>query len=125
MIRRLLANAAALAVATYLLHGITVSGSGLLAQGATLLAVSLIFGLLNVLVKPVLRVVSCPITCLTLGLFVFVINAVMLVLTSWVCGTVGVGFHVDGWWSAFWGSIIVSVVSALVGGIAQGAKQKD
>lgn len=108
-ILRLLINAAALWVATKIVPGVTHSGDGL-----TLLAVALVFGLLNALVRPVLAFLSCPLLILTLGLFTFVINAIILMLTSALSSSLGIGFHVDGFWSAFLGALVVSLVSILL-----------
>lgn len=106
---RLLINAAALWIATLLVPGITASR-----DPVTFLAVALVFGLLNALVGPLLRVLTCPLMILTLGLFTFVINAVILLLTSALAARFGLGFHVAGFWSAFWGALVVSIVSVLL-----------
>jgi putative membrane protein len=76
-----------------------------------MLVVGLIFGLVNTFVTPVVKLLSLPFILLTLGLLIFVINALMLLLTSWIAGLLGVGFHVDGFWTAVWGAIIVSIAS--------------
>ena len=106
---RLLINAAALWVATKIVPGVTHTGDGL-----TLLAVALVFGILNALLRPVLAFLSCPFLILTLGLFTFVINAIILLLTSALSSSLGIGFHVDGFWSAFLGALVVSLVSVLL-----------
>ncbi|HYK42563.1 MAG TPA: phage holin family protein [Thermoanaerobaculia bacterium] len=106
---RLLINAAALWIATRLVPGITASP-----DPVTFLTVALVFGLLNALVGPLLRVLTCPLMILTLGLFTFVINALILLLTSSLAGRFGLGFHVAGFWSAFWGALVVSIVSVLL-----------
>ncbi|HEY6052098.1 MAG TPA: phage holin family protein [Thermoanaerobaculia bacterium] len=106
---RLLINAAALWIATRIVPGITASP-----DPVTFLAVALVFGLLNALVGPLLRILTCPLMILTLGLFTFVINAVILMLTSSLAGRFGLGFHVAGFWSAFWGALVVSIVSVLL-----------
>ena len=106
---RLLINAAALWVATKIVPGVTHSGSA-----GSLLLVALVFGLLNALVRPILALLSCPLLILTLGLFTFVINAVILLLTSALSGSLGIGFHVDGFWAAFLGALVVTVVSILL-----------
>jgi len=111
---RLVANAAALAVATWLLAGIRLTAQGTGDQVLVLLVVALVFGLVNAVVKPVFTAVTACIVLLTLGLFLLVVNALMLLLTSWLAGIVGVGWHVDGFWSALVGSVIVSVVSFLL-----------
>ena len=113
-ILRLLANAAALAAATWLLSGITLTAPTTGSKILALLIVALIFGVLNALVKPIFKLVTAPIVLLTLGLFLIVINACMLLLTSWLAGKVGLGWEVDGFWVAVIGAIIVSIVSFLV-----------
>jgi putative membrane protein len=106
---RLLANTAALWVASYLLAGISYTGSW-----PGLLGVALVFGVVNAFIAPVLKVLSLPVQVLTLGLFTFVINALMLMLTSWLAQSLGIAFAVDGFWSALLGALIVSVVSGIL-----------
>jgi putative membrane protein len=106
---RLLINAAALWIATRLVSGISATS-----DAVTFLAVALVFGFLNALVRPLLALLTCPLMILTLGLFTFVINALILWLTSAAAARVGLGFHVDGFWPAFWGAIVVSIVSVLL-----------
>ena len=106
---RLLINAAALWAAIQLVDGIEHRGSWW-----SLLFVALVFGLLNASIKPLLKLLSLPIIILTLGLFLFVINALMLLLTGWVSGLFNLGFHVDGFWDAFLGGLIVTVVSLVL-----------
>ena len=114
LILRLLANAAALAVATFLLSGITLTATTTGQKVFALLVVALIFGVLNALVKPIFALVTAPLLLLTLGLFLIVINACMLLLTSWVADRVDLGWHVSGFWVAVFGALIVSVVSFLL-----------
>jgi putative membrane protein len=106
---RLLINAAALWVAVQLVPGIRFDG-----HWSLLLAVALVFGVLNAVVRPVLKLLTLPLLILTLGLFTFVINALMLRLTSWVSGLLDLGFHVEGFWAAFLGALVVSVVSLML-----------
>ena len=108
---RLVANAAALAVATWLLAGIQLTAAGTGDKVLVLLVVALIFGIVNAIVKPVFTLVTACLVLLTLGLFLLVINALMLLLTSWVATRIGVGWYVDSFETALLGSIIVSVVS--------------
>lgn len=108
-IGRLIANAAALWVASYLLAGISYVGSW-----PGLLGVALVFGVVNTFIAPVLKVLSLPVQVLTLGLFTFVINALMLMLTGWLATRVGIQFTVDGFVPALLGSLIVSVVSGIL-----------
>ena len=98
-------SAVALAVAAWLIGGIRYDSLG------ALLLAAVIFGLVNAFIKPVLAFVTCPLILLTLGLFTLVINALMMGLTSWVAEQIGVGFHVDSFRDAFFGAIIVSIVS--------------
>ena len=108
---RLVANAAALAVATWLLAGIQLTAVGTGDKVLVLLVVALIFGIVNAVVKPVFTAATACIVLLTLGLFLVVINALMLLLTSWLATRIGIGWYVDGFWTALLGSVIVSVVS--------------
>jgi putative membrane protein len=70
-----------------------------------------VLGLVNIFIRPVLKVLSCAFIILTVGLFMLVINAFLLWFSSWICLQIGVGFFVQWPWGAFWGSIIVSLVS--------------
>ena len=106
---RLLINAAALWVAIQLVDGIEHHGSWW-----SLLLVSFVFGLLNTSIRPLLKLLSLPIIILTLGLFILVINALMLRMTSWLSGLLNLGFTVDGFWDAFLGGLIVSIVSLVL-----------
>jgi putative membrane protein len=114
LIIRLLANAVALAAASWLVSGITLQGATTSRRVLTLLIVAAIFGIVNAIVKPVVKVLSFPLLILTLGLLTFVINAVMLLLTSWITGKLDVQFHVDGFWAALFGALIISVVGMII-----------
>jgi len=76
-----------------------------------LLAVALLFGVVNAVLRPILTVLSCPLVLLTLGLFTLVINGVMLVATARLASLWHLGFRVDGFWPAFWGGLVVGMVS--------------
>jgi len=108
---KVVVNAAALAVAAWLLAGISVRDGRVGQQLLTILLVGLVFGLVNAVVRPVVTILSLPFILLTLGLLIFVINALMLLLTSWLSGKIGLGFHVDGFWTALLGALVVTVVS--------------
>ena len=103
---RLVINALALWVATQVVNGITFKGDWLLLVG-----VSLVFGVLNIVVRPVLKLLTLPFFFITLGLFTFVLNAFMLWLTGMVSMALGFGFYVDGPGAALVGGLVVSVVS--------------
>jgi putative membrane protein len=114
LVVKLLVNAVALGVAIWLLAGITLRGSSTTARIITLLVVAAIFAVINSFVRPLAKLLSLPFIVLTLGLLIFVINALMLLLTSWISGGLNLAFHVDGFWTALVGSLIVSVVSWLL-----------
>ena len=103
---RLLINAAALWAATQLVSGITYTG-----DGVSLLGVALVFGVLNVLIKPILFLISLPFVILTLGLFTLVLNALMLLLTASASDALGLGFSVAGFVPALKGALVVTIVS--------------
>ena len=106
---RLLVNAAALWVATRVVPGVTYSG-----ELVPLLGVALVFGIVNAFIRPVAKLLALPLIILTLGLFALIVNGLMLWLTSSLSETLGLGFHVSGFWSAFFGALVVSIVSALL-----------
>jgi putative membrane protein len=106
---RWLITAVAIFAAVKLLPGLRFDGTWL-----QLGLVALIFGLLNALVRPVLKFLTCPLIILTLGLFTLIINAVMLLLTAAAAETFGIRFRIADFWSAFLGALIISVVSFLL-----------
>ncbi|MFJ8635031.1 phage holin family protein [Streptomyces sp. NPDC093568] len=106
-----IANAGALAVAVWLLDKITLTGDSTGKKIGTLLLVALIFGVVNFLVKPVVKLLSLPLLILTLGLFTLIVNALMLLLTSWFADKLDLSFHVEGFWTAVLGGLIISIVS--------------
>jgi putative membrane protein len=111
---RLVINAVALLITAWIIPGIHLAAAGPHPHRndwITLLIVALIFGLVNAVIRPILIVLSLPIEILTLGLFTLVINAFMLLLTSWIAQRLGVGFRVDGFVTALIGSVIISIVS--------------
>jgi len=114
LILRLLITAAALFVATALVHGIQLLAGTTLAKVTTLVVVALIFGVVNAVLKPIVKTVGCVFYILTLGLIGLVVNALLFLLTSWVAGKLHEPFHITGFWPAFWGAIIVGVVSWLL-----------
>lgn len=99
-------NAAALWVAAYFLNGLDFNGTIL-----QLLLVAAVFGVVNSLLRPLLTVLTCPLIVLTLGIFMLVINALMLLITGWLSARWGLGFTVDGFWPAFWGGLVIGMVS--------------
>ena len=112
---RVLASAAALAVATAVVPGIELRTASLASKILTLIGVALIFGVVNAVLKPIVKTVGCLFYVLTLGLVGLVVNALLLWLTSWLAGKLHLPFHITGFWPAFWGGIIVGVVGWLLG----------
>jgi putative membrane protein len=106
---RLLVNAAALWVATRLVPGVSFDGGAL-----PFLGVALVFGVVNAFIRPLLKILTFPLILVTLGLFALVVNGLMLWLTSSLSASLGLGFHVSGFWAAFWGAIVVSVTSLIL-----------
>jgi putative membrane protein len=103
---RWLINAVALYIAAALVPGIVRSG-----DWVSLAMVALVFGVINALLGPVLKFLSCPLILLSLGVFTVVINAALLLLTSSLSDSLNLGFHVNGFWPAFLGAILISIVS--------------
>ena len=122
---RLIVTALATAVAVWLVPGITLTSSDLANKVLTLLGVAALFGLVNGVVAPLVKGLRTCFIILTLGVALLVINALMLMLTSWLAGALGLGFDVDGFWAAFWGAIIISVVGALLGGLLGSTRSGD
>lgn len=106
---RWLINAVALYAAVWIVPGINYLG-----EWTGILWLALIIGLLNALVRPLLKFLTCPLIILTLGLFTLVINTAMFMLTSSIGQSLGIGLSVDGFWSALLGSLVMSVVSIVM-----------
>lgn len=116
---RVIVVAVSLWVATLLVGGIRIGtdvnpASTTASTIGTLVVVAIIFGLVNAVLKPIIMVLGCPLYILTLGLISFVVNALLLWLVGWIAGTLSLPFAVDGFWSAFWGAIIIGIVSFLL-----------
>ena len=114
---RVLVSALALGAAAWLFDGIEVVGTDTTEQALTLLGVALIFGLVNAIVAPVVKLLSLPFIILTLGLLLLLINGLMLWLTSEIAQGLDLGFRVDGFWTTVLGAIVISIVSAVLGAI--------
>lgn len=116
-VARTVINGIALWVAAWLIDGIHFGTTGDTWETVKIVAiVALIFGLLNAFVRPIVKLLSMPFIILTLGLFVFIVNAVMLQLTSWVAGKLDLAFHVDHFfWDAVLGALVITVVSMVLG----------
>jgi putative membrane protein len=118
---RLIINAVALLVTAWIVPGIRLGAAGphpTKHDWATLLIAALIFGVVNVVIRPIIVVLSRPLEISTLGLFTFVINAFILLLTSWIAQGMGVGLRVDGFLPALVGALIITIVSFVLSRVA-------
>ena len=105
-ILQILVNAAALWVAVFIVPGLSWSGG----EWWKFLLVAVAFSLINTYIKPILRIITIPISIITLGLFLLVINALLLLLLDAISKQLSLGFNVDGFWAALLGSIVISIV---------------
>ena len=110
LLMRILIVAVALGIAHLLISGIELRGGSTWSKIGTLIAVALIFGIVNAVIKPIVKTVGCLFYVLTLGLIGLVVNGLLLWLCSWVAGKLSLPFHITGFWPAFWGAIIVGIV---------------
>ena len=112
-------NAVALAAAVLIFDGIGFTGSSGWDEVAdnvwALLFVALILGIVNSFVSPIIKFLSIPFIIITLGLFLLVINALMLLFTEWLAGLFDIDFYVDGFWNAVGGAIVITIVTWIVG----------
>ncbi len=112
---RLVIGAVALWVTSLVVPGIELTGGSGWENALTVLVVAFIFGVVNAVLKPIIHVVGCVFYVLTLGLFALVVNALLFLLTDWIAGLFDLPFAIDGFWPAFWGAIVMAVVSWLLG----------
>jgi putative membrane protein len=117
---RWLINAAGLYAASQLVPGIYFEG-----DWRVLLAVAFVFGLVNALLRPLLALLTCPLIILTLGLFTLVLNAVLLLIASALAQALGLPYGVDGFGPAFWGALVISLVSLAASLLIGGERDKD
>jgi|SRR3990172_2937359 len=108
-ILRWVVNAIALYLAVYLVPGVNLEGGWV-----SIIWLALIFGLINAFLRPLLKLLTCPLIILTLGLFTLLINTFLFWLTSQVGQAFGIGFTIDGFWPAFLGGLVVTVVSVIM-----------
>lgn len=109
---RLAVSAVALWISTLFLKGITLGQVGTMKKIGVLLAVAAIFGLVNAVLRPIIKMVGCGVYVLTLGLAALVVNGLLFLLTSWIAGRLGLPFHVDRFWpTAVVGALLVSIIS--------------
>jgi putative membrane protein len=108
IIIRWIITAIAIFLTAWLLPGINITSSN---GFVTVALVAVILGFLNAVVRPILAILSCGCIVATMGLFMLVINAFVLWLTGWVAAQLNIGFQVEGFWPALWGSIVISIIS--------------
>ncbi len=109
---RLLITAFSLWLATVLIDGIELTTDSLGQKAITLIAVAAIFGIVNAILRPLIKTVGCGLYVLTLGLIAVVVNGLLFLLTSWIAGELDLPFHVDNFWpSAVFGALLVGIVS--------------
>jgi putative membrane protein len=123
LVLRVLVVAAALGVAHLAISGIELRGGSDWSKAGTLIVVALIFGVVNAVIKPVVKTVGCAFYVLTLGLIGLVVNGLLLWLCSYVAGELSLPFHITGFWPAFWGAIIVGVISWLLTLLLDGSRK--
>jgi putative membrane protein len=118
---RLVINALALWIAIELIPGLTFEGSNV-----SLFIIAFIFGLVNALVRPIIILLTCPLVVLTLGLFILVVNTIMLSLTIWLSGpeVFDLGLRSSGFWATFLGAIVISVVSGIITGLIKDEREE-
>ncbi len=114
LLLRILITAVALGVAAWLIPGIQVGGASDAKKALTLVVIALIFGVVNAVLKPIIKTIGCLFYILTLGLIGLVVNGLLLWLCSWIAGKLSLPFHITGFWAAFWGAIIVGLVAWLL-----------
>jgi putative membrane protein len=119
----LVVNALGVGAAVWLFDGITLAGADTRNDKIlTLLVVGAIFGVVTSVVRPIVNLLALPLIILTLGLMLFVTNALMLLLTSEVADGLDLHFHVDGFWTAVFGSIVISIASTIVAAVLPSAE---
>jgi len=114
LIIRFVVNGIALWIAALIVDGIDIEASTTTGEVLTVLAIAAVFAVVNIVVRPIVQILSLPLYVITLGLFTFVVNALMLLLTSWIADLLDVPFHVDGFWAALLGGLVISFVSWVI-----------
>lgn len=120
LLLRLLVTSLALWVAVELVSGIAFTGKPL-----ALVGVALVFGAVNAVLKPILTILTCPLILLTLGFFTLILNAILLLATSSLSQSLGLGFVVDGFWPAFWGGLLIGLASTVLTAMLGPERQRE
>ena len=114
---RVVITAVALWISTLVLSGITLTTDSTPKKIGTLLAVAVIFGVINAVIRPIVKTVGCAFYVLTLGLIALVVNGALFLVTSWIAGKLSLPFHVNGFWTAVLGALIVGLISWLLNAV--------
>lgn len=123
---RLLITAVSLWISTLVIHGIKLSTDSVPGKIGTLLAVAVIFGIINAILRPIIKGIGCGVYVLTLGLIALVVNGLLFLLTSWVAGKLDIPFHVaDFWPSAVLGALLVGIVSWVLNMLVPDGSDRD
>lgn len=123
---RLVITAVSLWISTLVIDGIDLTADSATSKAGTLLAVAAIFGLVNAVLRPIIKTVGCGLYVFTLGLVAVVVNGLLFMLTSWIAGQLDLGFHVDGFWpSAVLGALLVGIVSWLLNMLVPDGNDND
>jgi putative membrane protein len=109
LILKIMINALSIAIAVKVVGGIDFTG-----EWWKMILVGFVFGIVNTFIKPIITLFTLPLIVFTLGLFTLIINTLMLLLTAKLSSPLNLGFHVEGFWPAFWGALIISVVSMVL-----------
>jgi putative membrane protein len=123
---RLVITAVSLWIATLVIGGIQLTTDSLPGKIGTLLAVAVIFGIVNAILRPIIKTIGCGLYVLTLGLIAVIVNGLLFLLTSWIAGKLDLPFHVDHFWpSAVLGALLVGVVSWLLNMLVPDGSDND
>ena len=126
IIIRLAITAVSLWIATLVIDGIRLTTDSTPGKAGTLLAVAVIFGIVNAVLRPVIKTIGCGLYVLTLGLISLVVNGLLFMLTSWIAGQFDLPFHVDDFWpSAVLGALLVGIVSWLLNMLVPDGSDRD
>ncbi|MCW4352820.1 phage holin family protein [Hoyosella sp. YIM 151337] len=123
-IASLVINSFAIWLAAEWITGISLRlpGDSVGADALVIVLIGLVFTLVNLIVKPVVKLLSLPLVIITLGLFLLVINALMLLLTEWLTSYFDYGIDIAGFWAAFWGGLLIAIVNFVLGMIVPGKR---
>jgi putative membrane protein len=123
---RLVITAVSLWIATLVIGGIQLTTDSLPGKVGTLLAVAVIFGIVNAILRPIIKTIGCGLYVLTLGLIAVIVNGLLFLLTSWIAGKFDLPFHVDHFWpSAVFGALLVGIVSWLLNMLVPDGSDND